>query len=687
MAPTGPGPRPHHRRRRRVRVRGHRGLQPHSHPSGRVRLRQPPLRELRRRAEDIAAYISEAEEWFGTIEVIGHQAVPIPGTTTTVELRSTETGGVFSGPMISVLDGRRPTSPDEIALTEGAAAHLDASLSDDVDVGRRSYEVVGLVENPADLDDEYALVLPDGQTPESITLLVDADREQADRFRPSVDAGSGVHRVVGGHRSDRRRRRSVRRCHRCDGPRVPRGRSELRDPRPPSHAPARPARRRRRHPPPPPEGHGRQRHRRRAHRRGRRHQRRPGRLAGLGVSLRAGGRPSHRPVERSAVAPGRRHGAAVATATFAAWWPARGVARMAITDAIAARPPVPRRIHRSIAAAARLLRLRRPRDRRRHRPQHRRDQPDLLHLRHHRDPPRRALGQRARTPGGSPARWPLPHRDPPGHTGPGTVRVPLGRGPLRDHPFPRTAIFVVVVAAANVPGADEGNLLADQLVVWTYSPNVFGGLQVPELSDADLTQREADVEAIADLPLALGSCRSTSPSTRRTPRWPAGSSCSTTPCSADPSTRTPSATPAGSSSPRLAPRLPEHRRRRTAAGHLAAHPPARRGLHHRQHHQPDLHPRPCARRRRRAHRRPQPLVGPPHPDHRGGPRGGRTRAMRAGWLLDLDEPLAADDLARARIWPPAPVSPSRYATRTVASPRSATSPPPPACCSPSRSWP
>ncbi len=61
------------------------------------------------------------------------------------------------------------------------------------------------------------------------------------------------------------------------------------------------------------------------------------------------------------------------------------------------------------------------------------------------------------------------------------------------------AVSVVVVAAANVPDADEGNLQADQLVVWTYSPNAFGGLQVPELSDADVTQREADVEEIAAL--------------------------------------------------------------------------------------------------------------------------------------------------------------------------------------------
>ncbi len=144
------------------------------------------------RPEDVPTYIAEAEEWFGTIEVIGHQQVAIPGATTTVELRSIEPDGAYSGPMVSALEGRRPAAAGEIALTDGAAADLDAGLGDRVDVGRADYEVVGLVENPADLDDEFALVVPGGQAPESITLLVEADREQADRFRPSVTPGQGI---------------------------------------------------------------------------------------------------------------------------------------------------------------------------------------------------------------------------------------------------------------------------------------------------------------------------------------------------------------------------------------------------------------------------------------------------------------------------------------------------------------
>ena len=61
------------------------------------------------------------------------------------------------------------------------------------------------------------------------------------------------------------------------------------------------------------------------------------------------------------------------------------------------------------------------------------------------------------------------------------------------------AVSVVVVAAANVPDADDGNLLADQMVVWSHSPDEFGGLQVPELTDDEVAQHEADVEEIAAL--------------------------------------------------------------------------------------------------------------------------------------------------------------------------------------------
>ena len=242
-------------------------------------------------------------------------------------------------------------------------------------------------------------------------------------------------------------------------------------------------------------------------------------------------------------------GLAVATATVAAWWPARAVARMPITDAVAARPPVPRRVHRSLAAAVALFAY------------------GVLAIGAGVDPNSEAvtpiffisgiialpvavllasapvLRAVARLAGRLPVGTRLAVRDlarfeSRSAAALGAMTLALG-----------IAVSVVVIAAANVPDADEGNLLADQLVVWTYSPNAFGGLQVPELSDEDLAQRKPTSRRSPPSPPAPGSCHSTLPSTRRTPRWPAGSGCSTTPCWVGPSTRTPSVTPASCSSP------------------------------------------------------------------------------------------------------------------------------------------
>ena len=590
--------------------------------------------------------------------------------------------------MVSVLEGRRPASVDEIALTEGAAADLDAGLGDQVDVGRDRYEVVGIVENPADLDDEYALVLPAGQTPESVTLLVDADREQADRFRPGVVPGQGfiesrevteqttaavavfvvatvamvlVCLVAGAsfatlaHRRMRQlgllaaagaTPRHLRRAMVANGTAV--GLTAA--------------------------------------------------VAGTGAGLLAW------LASASALEPAAAHridpwniplwlpvagiGLAVATATVAAWWPARAVARMPITDAVAARPPAPRRVHRSLAAAVALFAY------------------GVLAIGAGIDPNTEAmtpiffisgivalpvavllasapvLRAVARLAGRFPVGTRLAVRDlarfeSRSAAALGAITLALG-----------IAVSVVVVAAANVPDADEGNLQADQLVVWTYSPNAFGGLQVPELSDADVAQREADVEAIAAL----------APGARIVPLDVA----------VDP------ANPEVAGGQRLlnnavlgrpidentirdsgvvfiaTPELLDYLRLDAddqPPGTLAAHPPDRRRVHHRQHHQPDLHPRPGARRPGRAHRRPQPLVGPPHPDDRRRSRRRRARA-HAGRLAPRPRaspspPTTSPGPASS---PPTPASPSRCATPTVASPSSATSPPPPACCSPCPSW-
>src|SRR5215472_16238163 len=56
----------------------------------------------------MTADIAAARKAFGTIEVIGRQFVPIPGSTQTVEYRALRPDGPYSGPMLALMQKHYP---------------------------------------------------------------------------------------------------------------------------------------------------------------------------------------------------------------------------------------------------------------------------------------------------------------------------------------------------------------------------------------------------------------------------------------------------------------------------------------------------------------------------------------------------------------------------------------------------
>ena len=78
--------------------------------------------------------------------------------------------------------GRYPRG-DEIALTDGAAASLGVAVGDHLGLDGVDRTVVGIVENPADIDDEFALVAPGDPARD------DADRAGADTTEDGLDDG------------------------------------------------------------------------------------------------------------------------------------------------------------------------------------------------------------------------------------------------------------------------------------------------------------------------------------------------------------------------------------------------------------------------------------------------------------------------------------------------------------------
>ena len=122
-----------------------------------------------------ATVISKLEHRFGHVQVIRNETETIPGSVNTFQLRAEGAHGPFTGPMLSLVSGRYPKGEDEVAVTTGVASDFHLRLGERWRVGGIERKVVGIVENPESLLDEFALVAP-GQVPHptQVTALFDA---------------------------------------------------------------------------------------------------------------------------------------------------------------------------------------------------------------------------------------------------------------------------------------------------------------------------------------------------------------------------------------------------------------------------------------------------------------------------------------------------------------------------------
>jgi putative ABC transport system permease protein len=135
--------------------------------------------------------LAAAEEQFGAVDIIGHRGVPVPGSVDTVDYRAQDPAGPYGSPLLDLRDGRYPTTDDEVAITDGIADTFDADIGATFALDGVQRTVVGVVENPSDLDDEFALLAPSSLgAPESVTMLMDASDAQVDSFwREQADSG------------------------------------------------------------------------------------------------------------------------------------------------------------------------------------------------------------------------------------------------------------------------------------------------------------------------------------------------------------------------------------------------------------------------------------------------------------------------------------------------------------------
>ena len=138
------------------------------------------------------AQIAALQHRFGTVQVIENQTFRVPGSTQTYDLRSQDPHGPYGGPMLQLISGHYPTGPNEIALTPGLASDLNLRVGDSWS-SQGDKTVVGIVQNPQSLLDEFALVPPGQVThPTTIDVLFDAPGVDAGRIGSNVSAAGSL---------------------------------------------------------------------------------------------------------------------------------------------------------------------------------------------------------------------------------------------------------------------------------------------------------------------------------------------------------------------------------------------------------------------------------------------------------------------------------------------------------------
>jgi putative ABC transport system permease protein len=140
----------------------------------------------------LQAGLAAVEERFGTVDVIGHRSLAVPGGVEKLEFRAQDPRGPYGRARLALRRGSYPTGPSQVAVTDGVATILGLDLGKTLALDGRRRIVVGIVENPRDLSDEFALVSPSSAgAPDYVTVLTDANGASIDSFEQSLGKRDG----------------------------------------------------------------------------------------------------------------------------------------------------------------------------------------------------------------------------------------------------------------------------------------------------------------------------------------------------------------------------------------------------------------------------------------------------------------------------------------------------------------
>lgn len=123
--------------------------------------------------DPLAAALDRDGHAYGTI---ASATTTVSGTAQRVAIRVVDQSNPVTAPLVRLREGRWPASQNEVAVTDRAI--LDGSVGDRITIGAAQVDIVGIVENPTRLDDEFVLALrldPFDASAATVQFLIDAD--------------------------------------------------------------------------------------------------------------------------------------------------------------------------------------------------------------------------------------------------------------------------------------------------------------------------------------------------------------------------------------------------------------------------------------------------------------------------------------------------------------------------------
>ena len=144
----------------------------------------------------LAADIATVQDRWGPADLVENQDIAT-GTTQPVQLRAESPHGHYNAPLLSLVSGVYPADPGQVALTSQVASLYNVHVGGTWQpAGGTTWRVTGIVQNPSNLADEFALVAPGQVThPRQVSMLLgEAGAQQVieggNGTLPGIPAGS-----------------------------------------------------------------------------------------------------------------------------------------------------------------------------------------------------------------------------------------------------------------------------------------------------------------------------------------------------------------------------------------------------------------------------------------------------------------------------------------------------------------